>query len=450
MMLSEKLTERHSASGRLVMVLMVGLAMAVALSMAFAGDAEAKKKKKKPRKPPNTNVPAPTPNCNQPPMYNGESVARAWGDNDYGKLGDESTTDRNAPVGVSNLSGVQTVAGGGDHSLALKEDCTVWAWGDNYNGKLGDGTTTERRTPVQVQNLGRAKAIAAGTDHSLALKNDGTLWAWGYNFNGQLGDGTTTDRTTPVQVSNLSGVKAIAVGDYHSLALKEDGTLWAWGRNAFGQLGDGTSENDRATPVQVSNLSDVKAMDAGEDHSVALRTDGTVFAWGGNSYGQLGDGTSGTERHTPVQVRGEPPTNAPPSSSTTFLPWDYLSGVKAISAAEYHSLALMEDGTVRAWGANSTGQLGDGSKDQRNKPVQVSYLNGVKAIDAGALHSVALKTDGTVRAWGDNYESQLGNGTNISDSTTPVQVSNLSDVKVIAAGDWHNLAKVVKPLVAQP
>jgi alpha-tubulin suppressor-like RCC1 family protein len=152
------------------------------------------------------------------------------------------------------------------------EDGTVRAWGSNDRGRLGDGTTTGRTTPVQVSNLSGAQAIAGGGTHSLALKTDGTVWAWGNSYSGQLGDGTsgtTTGRTTPVQVSNLSGVKAIAGGGLHSVALKTDGTVWAWGRNYGGELGDGTSGTDRTTPVQVKNLGGVKAIDAGGYHNLA-------------------------------------------------------------------------------------------------------------------------------------------------------------------------------------
>jgi len=193
------------------------------------------------------------------------------------------------------------IAGGGHHSLALRNDGTVWAWGRNNYGQLGDGTTTERHTPVQVANLTGVQAIAGGFSHSLALRSDGTVWAWGRNSKGQLGDGTTTNRTTPVQVLNLTGVQAIAGGFFHSLALKSDGTVWAWGYNHFGQLGDGTTAN-RTIPVQVADLTGVQAIAAGSDHSLALRNDGTVWAWGWNYLGQLGDGTT-ANRSIPVQVQ---------------------------------------------------------------------------------------------------------------------------------------------------
>jgi hypothetical protein len=197
------------------------------------------------------------------------------------------------------------IAAGSTHSLALKGDTTVWVAGYNAYGQLGDGTTTQRETPVQVPNLTNVVAVAAGTYHALALKSDDLVWAWGYNGSGQLGDGTTTNRLTPVQVQNLTNVKAIASSATanHSLALKRDGTVWAWGNNQYGQLGDGTT-TQRNTPVQVQNLTNVKAIAAGQGHSLALKTDGTVRAWGYNQGGDLGDGTTANNRLTPVQVQG--------------------------------------------------------------------------------------------------------------------------------------------------
>jgi hypothetical protein len=204
-------------------------------------------------------------------------------------------------VQVNGLSDVKAVASGGAHSLALKNDGTLWAWGYNYFGQLGDNTNTNSNVPVQVSNLSGVQAIAAGSlHHSLALKNDGTLWAWGANGTGQLGDGTNADSNTPVQVDGLSGVQAIAAGDFHSLALKNDGTLWAWGNNDLGQLGDGTNA-DSNTPVQVNGLSGVQAIAGSWGHSLALKNDGTLWAWGANWIGQLGDGTN-SNSNTPVQV----------------------------------------------------------------------------------------------------------------------------------------------------
>jgi alpha-tubulin suppressor-like RCC1 family protein len=320
------------------------------------------------------------------------------------------------PGGIGFLSGISAVTGGLGHTVVLKADGTVWAWGRNDFGQLGDGTITESHTPKQVSGLLGIVAIQAANYSTVALKGDGTVWAWGDNSYGQLGDDTTTARNTPVQVKGpggvgfLSGVAAIAAGGYHSGALKGDGTVWAWGNNSFGELGDGTT-TQRKTPVQVKGpggsgvLSGVVAIGA-DWHSVAVKGDGTVWAWGYNNKGQLGDNTT-TNRLTPVQVMG--------SGGSGFL-----SGVTAITAGGYHSIAMKGDGTAWAWGSNENGQLGDTTTTQRNTPVQVSGLSGVTAIAAGSYHSLALKGDGTVRAWGSNSSGELGDGTTTNRSAPVV------------------------------
>ncbi|NMC00696.1 MAG: hypothetical protein GYA35_10490, partial [Thermoanaerobaculaceae bacterium] len=294
-----------------------------------------------------------------------------WGFNYYGQLGDGTTTSRETPTQVQNLSDIVTVSGGGAHSLALKSDGTVWAWGNNSSGQLGDGTTTESHEPIQVQNLTNVIDIVCGNVHCLALKSDGTVWAWGNNYYGQLGDGSTIDRYVPVQVSNLTNVVAIAGGWYHSLALKSDGTVWAWGYNYYGQLGDGTTTN-RLTPVSVQNLSNVIAIAAGEYHTIALQNAGTVWAWGRNNYGQLGDGTT-TNKNIPSQVQN-------------------LEDIVSIAVGESHSLALKDDGTVWSWGFNSVGQLGDGTTTNRLTPVQVQNITKNVAVAAGTHHSISVSS----------------------------------------------------------
>ena len=182
---------------------------------------------------------------------------------------------------------VLQMAAGFSHTLALKEDGTVWAWGKNEYGQCGNGTTSSTSLLTQVVGLTNVVYISAAYDYSLALKSDGTVWAWGYNCNGQLGDGSTTDRTTPVQVSGLTGITAIAGGSFHSLALKSDGTVWAWGNNVMGQLGNSSFLFSKTTPGQVSGLTGITAIAGGSLHSLALKSDGTVWAWGYNSNGRF-------------------------------------------------------------------------------------------------------------------------------------------------------------------
>ncbi|MBN2128069.1 MAG: hypothetical protein JW741_01175, partial [Sedimentisphaerales bacterium] len=377
----------------------------------------------------------------------------AWGQNWWGKLGDGTTTDRSAPVQVVDgaggfLTGMTTIAAGGEHSLAIKNDGATWSWGANSSGELGDGTTTDRLAPVQVVDgsggvLTGVTAVAAGRSHSLALRNDDTVWAWGYNYDGQLGDGTTNYRSAPVQVVDgagglLAGMTAIAAGGEHSLALRNDGTVWAWGQNWWGKLGDGTT-TDRSAPVQVADgagglLTGMTAIAAGGEHSLALRNDGTVWAWGDHYQRRFGDGTT-TDPSAPVQV--------------VDGAGGFLTGVTAIAAGGQHSLVLRNDGTVRAWGDNYDGQLGDGTTNHHSAPVQVvdgsrGLFTGATAVAAGHGHSLALRNDETVWAWGYNYNGQLGDGTT-TDRSVPVQVVDgaggfLTGMTAVAAGSSHSLA----------
>ncbi len=251
-----------------------------------------------------------------------------WGDNSAGELGITGFPNgQPKPVQVAGISDVVAIAAGYNYSLAIKSDGTVWAWGSQADGELGNGVSSGNAltTPTQIAALSGVVAIAAGYDnHSLALKSDGTVWAWGSNGNGALGNGANMDSSVPIQVSGLTGMVAIAAGYEFSLALKSDGTVWSWGQNGFGALGTGTTAPPQIhlLPVQAA-ISGVVAISAGT-HSLALKNDGTVWAWGYNQYGELGNGTaSGAQPN---------PTPAPVSG---------LSGASAISAGESYSLAIV-------------------------------------------------------------------------------------------------------------
>jgi len=341
-----------------------------------------------------------------------DSTVSAWGENNYGQLGNGTNTDSNVPVQVSSLKDIIAIAGGWHHSLALRNDSTVWAWGWNGYGQLGNGSNIESNVPVKVSALTGIIAIAAGyDDHSLALRKDGTVWAWGLNMDGQLGNGTNTDSNVPTQVSSLTGIISIAGRGWHSLALKNDGTVWSWGRNDEGELGNGTN-TDSNVPVQVSFLTNVTAIEGAAMHSLALKNDSTIWSWGYNFDGELGNATSGygDDSNIPVQV-------------------SFLTGITTIAAGGWHSFALKNDGTFWVWGNNPFGQLGNGTNTASNVPVQISSLTDILAVTGGSRHSLALKNDGTVWSWGRNDEGELGNGTN-TDSHVPLQVSELCYVSI--------------------
>ena len=327
------------------------------------------------------------------------------------------------PTQVSGLNGVTAIAAGQDQYVALRSDGTVWGWGYMY---LGNGSYGGSDTPGQVMT--GVASISAGGSHNLAVKSDGTVWAWGSNLKGELGNGSNTNSMTPVQVSGLGGVSAAAgggAGEGYSLALKTNGTVWAWGSNRYGQLGNGTT-TDNPTAGQVAGISGASAIAAGEGQSLAI-VGGAVKAWGYNGAGQLGDGST-TNRSYPVSVVG-------------------LGGVTSISGGGVHTLALKSDGTRWSWGGNSSYELANGSTVSSSTPVQSDPLvvqpatcgfKSTTSISAGAAHSIALKSDGTAWAWGDNSRGQLGNATTTS-SSRPSQVS-LSNVTAVSAGGGDSAA----------
>ncbi len=319
----------------------------------------------------------------------------------------------------------QKIAAGDGQSLSICSNGTVMAWGLNGNGQLGDGTLVDKPYPVQVSGLTGIIAIAAGTEFSLALKNDGTLWSWGINDFGQLGNGSVaSNSSTPVQVSGLSGITAIACGKNHSLAIKSDSTVWVWGQNTFNQLGNGNTVSSNI-PIQVNGLTSIIAVAAGESHSLVLKNDGTAWGWGLNLGGQLADGTT-TQRATPVQS------------------WSSLTGIIAFSCGKNHSLALRNDGTVWGCGLNHLGQLGNGVMNTTGclcevAPVQAIGLSQITSIEAGRFYSLARKNDSTAWIWGENANGQLGDSTIISNAT-PNEVSRISGVLYVTGGRDYTVA----------
>jgi alpha-tubulin suppressor-like RCC1 family protein len=323
----------------------------------------------------------------------------------------------------SAASGVEALALGGQHSCALTTAGGVTCWGWNGYGQLGDGSTHARHTPVGVAGLSSGvTAIAAGADHTCALTAGGGATCWGRNSSGQLGDGALDARRSPGDVVGLaSGVTAIAAGERHTCAVTTDGGVMCWGGNSLGQLGDGTTL-DSPVPVVVAGLPDrVVSIAAGPDYTCAVTVGGAATCWG---YRQQGDGTL-DHSLVPAAIAG------------------LESGVSAIAAGLYHTCTLTDGGGVKCWGA-AGGVLGNGTRDGSVDPVGVTGLqSGVTAIAAGPYHTCALTDGGGVRCWGRGFALGLGDGTG-ADGTIPVDVAGLpGPASAIDAGGPRSCAVLV-------
>ena len=320
----------------------------------------------------------------------------------------------NPQVSVSSIYNVVVRTGSQSGNIVATSNTMVvnlpppqylWTWGYGTDGLLGLGNETTYVSPKQVGALTNWSSISIGA-HATAIKNDGTLWSWGKNSSGALGLGDTTSRSSPVQVGALTTWSSVDVSDtYYNVAIKTDGTLWAWGYNGNGQLGQGGTTTT-SSPVQIGALTNWLKASAGRYHQVAIKTGGTLWSWGKNNHGNLGLGNT-TYYSSPKQI----------GSLTT---WSSVS-----SSAGLHNLALATDGTMWAWGRNATGQLGVGDSTDRSSPVQVGALTTWSSAVVGIYNSSAIKTDGTLWAWGYNSYGQLGQN-NTTVRSSPVQVGALT------------------------
>ena len=403
-----------------------------------------------------------------------------------------------APAGIAvDIANNRTISSGSDHTCAVLDDGSVSCWGKNNYGQLGDSTTTDRLMPTQTASLGlgrTAVSLAMGNLHTCALLDDGSVVCWGNNNNGQIGDGTAnTDRHSPTQTASLgSGRSAVAItaGAWHTCALLDDGSVACWGLNNDGQLGEGEISDEHYSPMQTASFGEGRTaveIAAGGYHTCALLDNGSVACWGANHDGRLGDGTY-TPRNTPTQTAGFGPGmsaisitaglhhtcaildngsvscwgyanegqlgNGNSLSMTTPTPTATLGVGRiavAIDSTNHHTCVILDDGTVSCWGFNDYGMLGDGTTTTSYTPKQTSSLGPNRiavVLDVGWYHSCAVLDDSSISCWGRNQDGQLGDGTTTSRST-PTQTASLGTGRTAhvdyASATWSGTPTTLDP-----
>jgi alpha-tubulin suppressor-like RCC1 family protein len=352
-----------------------------------------------------------------------------WGDNGYGQLGDNTITSRSSPIQtISTGANWKQVSGSSlqsNHSACIKTDGTLWTWGNNNSGCLGTNNTLSRSSPVQTISGGTNwKQVSSSAGNfsvqpmTAAIKTDGTLWVWGNGAYGRLGNNATTDRSSPVQtISAGTNWKEVSCGMNHTAAIKTDGTLWTWGSNSNGQLGDG-GINSRSSPIQtIAGGTNWRGVACGLTSTAAVKTDGTLWLWGQNSDGQLGDNTT-VSRTSPVQT------------ISTGTNW------KQVACGQNHTAAIKTDGSLWLWGGNANGHLGDNTTVRKSSPVQtVSGGTNWKKVSCGQNSTACIKTDGTLWLWGGGALGRLGTNDLINRSSPVQTVSGGTNwVQVVLVG----------------
>ncbi len=340
------------------------------------------------------------------------------------------------PEGFPQMSEIRSISPGLRHTCAVRKNGAVYCWGRNFKGRLGipDVANTERPDTVDLRNVAD---VTAGPFHTCAVTRRGFVFCWGFNGFGELGDGTKKNRPSPVEVKGLRDVKQLTAFAHATCALDRHGQVWCWGGGGFGLLGNG-DVNNRLRPTRVPGLSGVVQIDAGAWHACAATKTGEAWCWGMNGFGETGNGTPSKAVLKPTRVPG-------------------LSGVVALAAGGElasdkggHSCALLRGGTVRCWGSNHEGQLGDDTQKKRLTPVAVKGLKGITQITAGFAHTCALDKNGQAWCWGRGREGQLGTGRmgmHLLRQTKPYRVTIKEPLRVIATNATHTCAVTLKDKV---
>ena len=327
----------------------------------------------------------------------------AWGDNGSGRLGDGSNTNILIPKQIGTDLVWAFVSAGYKHNIGIKSDGSLWAWGDNMYGQLGDGTNVDKTVHTRIGTDTDWAVVAAGYSHSVAIKTNGSLWAWGDNGNGQLGDGTNTDKNTPTRIGTETDWAVVVGGGSYTMAIKTNGSLWGWGENGGGEVGDGTN-TDKNTPTRIGIDTDWALVSAGLCHSVAIKTNSSLWAWGSNIEATLGDGTI-IDKNLPIKIG---------------------TGWALAATGQNHTIAIKTDGSLWAWGTNNLGQLGDGTTTIKLTPTPIGIDTNWIFITSKLWHNVAIKADGSLWSWGFNNQGQLGDGTT-TDKHVPTHIGTDTD-----------------------
>jgi len=358
-----------------------------------------------------------------------------WGSGSSGVLGNGATTG-SISTPVTTLSGGSNwkQVGGeitGIHIPAIKTDGTLWTWGNTNFGVLGNGITTgNRSTPVTTFAGGTNwKQVNSGSSHTAAIKTDGTLWTWGYGANGRLGNAITTGISISTPVTTSAGGtnwKQVTCGNAHTAAIKTDGTLWTWGYAGNARLGNAVITGNISTPVTTSaGGNNWKQVSCGDIHTVAIKTDGTLWTWGSGTNGRLGNGATTGNISTPV---------------TTFAGG---TNWKQVTCGTSHTAAIKTDGTLWTWGLGTNGRLGNAVITGNISTPVTTFAGGNnwKQVSGGASHTAAIKTDGTLWTWGYGSNGRLGNGVTTGNISTPVTTfAGGTNWKQVRAASLHTAA----------